>query len=353
VRDGRVGAVAGGNATLRRQISSEGVTPPMWCRFRCCVSAAIALSFVVLLTAQAKAAPFPDRPIKLIVPFAPGGPPDVAARIIGDWLSSHLGPVVVENHPGAGGTLGARLVAGAPADGYTLLAATSGSLAISPQLYKDAGIDPRRDFAAVALIASTPQVLAVSATVPVHSVKELVAYAKANPGKLNYGAVIGTPPHLSGEMFKHLTGADIVFVPYRGASQATTDVLSGQMSMTFEGATGILPFLKSGKLRALAVTSPHRLPEIPDVPTMIEAGYPGMPPDAWQAIVAPAGTPPELVVKINALVNQGLADPKVRARIVGLGGVPQPMSPSDFAAFIAGQVQRWAEIIRITGVKLQ
>ena len=316
-------------------------------------AAVIVLSLVVFLTPRAKAAAFPDRPIKLIVPFAPGGPPDVAARIIGDWLSSHLGTVVVENHPGAGGTLGARLVASAPADGYTLLAATSGSLAISPQLYKNSGIEPRSDFAAVALISSTPQVLAVSAMVPVHSVRELVAYAKANPGKLNYGAVIGTPPHLSGEMFKHLTGADIVFVPYRGASQATADVLSGQMSMTFEGATGILPFLKSGKLRALAVTSPHRLPEIPDVPTMIEAGYAGMPPDAWQAIVAPAGTPPEIVVKINALVNQGLADPQVRARIVGLGGVPQPMSPSDFAAFIAEQVRRWADIIQITGVKLQ
>jgi tripartite-type tricarboxylate transporter receptor subunit TctC len=320
---------------------------------RYCVSAVIALSLVVLPTPQAKAAAFPDRPIKLVVPFAPGGPPDVAARIVGDWLSSHLGTVVVENHPGAGGTLGARLVATAPPDGYTLLAATSGSLAISPQLYKNSGIDPGKDFTAVALLSSTPQVLAISATIPVHSVKELVAYAKANPGKLNFGAVIGTPPHLSGEMFKHLTGADIVFVPYRGATQATTDVLSGQMSMTFEGATGILPFLKSGKLRALAVTSPHRLPEIPDVPTMTEAGYPGMPPDAWQAIVAPAGTPTDIVVKINAIVNQGLADPQVRARIVGLGGVPQPMSPSDFAAFIAEQVHRWADIIRVTGVKLQ
>ncbi len=318
-----------------------------------CASAVIALSLVLLLTPQVKAAQFPDRPIKLVVPFAPGGPPDVAARIIGDWLSSHFGTVVVENHPGAGGTLGARLVATAPADGYTLLAATSGSLAISPQLYKNSGIDPRKDFAAVALLSSTPQVLAVNAAIPVHSIKDLVAYAKAHPGKLNYGAVIGTPPHLSGEMFKHLTGADIVFVPYRGATQATTDVLSGQMNMTFEGATGILPYLKSGKLRALAVTSPHRLAELPGVPTMIEAGYPGMPPDAWQAIVAPAGTPADIVVKINASVNQGLADPQVRARIVGLGGVPQPMSPSDFAAFIAEQVQRWGEIVHVTGVKLQ
>jgi tripartite-type tricarboxylate transporter receptor subunit TctC len=322
-------------------------------RVRFCTRVALTLAFAVLPVLPASAASFPERPIKLIVPFAPGGPPDVAARIIGDWLSAHLGPIVVENYVGAGGTLAARMVAGAPPDGYTLMAATSGSLAISPQLYKNAGIDPVRDFTAMALLSSTPQVLAINASMPVHSVKELVAYAKANPGKLNYGAVIGTPPHLSGEMFKHLTGADIVFVPYKGASQATIDVLSGQMNMTFEGATGIMPFLKSGKLRALAVTSPHRLPEIPDVPTMIEAGYPGMPPDAWQAIVAPAGTPPALVDQINAIVNQGLADPQVRNRIVGLGGVPQPMSPKDFAAFIAEQTQRWGEIIRITGVKLE
>jgi len=325
----------------------------MFRRVHYCASAVLALAFVFLPILAAAAANFPDRPIKLIVPFPPGGPPDVAARIIGDWLSSHLGTIVVENHPGAGGTLGARLVANAPPDGYTLLAATSGALAISPQLYRNAGIDPLKDFTAVALVSSTPQVLAINAAIPVHTVKELVAYARANPGKLNYGAAIGTPPHLSGEMFKHLTGADIVFVPYKGASQATTDVLSGQMNMTFEGATGILPYLKGGKLRALAVTSPRRLPELPDVPTMIEAGYPGMPPDAWQAIVAPAGTPSDIVVRINAVVDQGLADPQVKARILGLGGVPQPMSPSDFAAFIAEQVKRWGDIIHVTGVKLE
>src|SRR5579863_1640306 len=322
-------------------------------RVQFCTRAALALAFVVLLILPAAAAEFPDRPIKLVVPFAPGGPPDVAARIIGDWLSTHLGTIVVENHPGPGGMLAARLVEISPPDGYTLMTATSGSLAISPQLYNNAGIDPIKDFTAVAMLSSTPQVLAINASIPAHTVKELVAYAKANPGKLNYGAVIGTPPHLGGEMFKHLTGTDIVFVPYKSASQATTDVLSGQMNMTFEGATGIMPYLKSGKLRALAVTSPHRLPQLPDVPTMAEAGYPGMPPDAWQAIVAPAGTPADIVVKINAVVNRGLADPQVRERILGLGGVPQPMSPQDFAAFIAEQVQRWGDIIRVAGVRIE
>jgi tripartite-type tricarboxylate transporter receptor subunit TctC len=295
---------------------------------------------------------FPDHPIKLIVPFGAGGPPDVAARIIGAYLSEHFGTVVVENHVGAGGTLAARAVAGSPPDGYTLLAATAGSLAISPQLYKDAGFNPIKDFAAVAMVSSAPLVVAINPSVAARSVKELVAHAKANPGKLNYGAVIGTPPHMSGEMFKHITGANIVFVPYKTASQATTDVLAGQMNITFEGTTAIVPHIKSGEVRALAVTSPARIPEIPDVPTMDELGYPGMPPDSWQAIVAPAGTPPAIIAKINKAVNEGLASPQVRGRIMALGGEPQPKSVEEFAAFIVSQYQRWGEVIRITGVTL-
>src|SRR5579862_4474119 len=321
-------------------------------RVQFCTRAALALAFMAVLVLPAAAAEFPDRPIKLVVPFAPGGPPDVAARIIGDWLSTHLGTVVVENHPGPGGMLAARLVEGAPPDGYTLMAATSGSLAISPQLYKDSGIDPIKDFTAVAMLSSTPQVLAINASIPAHTVKELVAYAKANPGKLNYGAVIGTPPHMSGEMFKHITGANIVFVPYKTASQATIDVLAGQMNMTFEGTTAIVPHIKSGEIRALAVTSPTRIPEIPDVPTMDELGYPGMPPDSWQAIVAPAGTPPDIVAKINKVVNEGLATPELQDELKELGGEPQPKSVADFAAFIADQYKRWGEVIRITGVTL-
>ena len=313
---------------------------------------ALAAAIALGLPAAGAADNFPDRPIKLIVPFGPGGPPDVAARIIGAYLSDHLGPVVVENHIGAGGTLAARAVAGSPPDGYTLLAATAGSLAISPQLYKDAGIDPVKDFAAVAMVASAPLVVAINPSIPARSVKELVAYAKTNPGKLNYGAVIGTPPHMCGEMFKHITGANIVFVPYKTASQATIDVLAGQMNMTFEGTTAIVPHIKSGEVRALAVTSPTRIPEIPDVPTMDELGYPGMPPDSWQAIVAPAGTPAAIVARINKVVNEGLATPELQNKLKQLGGEPQPMSVTDFAAFIADQYKRWGEVIRITGVTL-
>jgi tripartite-type tricarboxylate transporter receptor subunit TctC len=320
--------------------------------FKAWAAGAVAGALLLGVACDARAAGFPDRPIKLIVPFGPGGPPDVSARIIAAYLSEHLGTVVVENHIGAGGTLAARLVATSAPDGYTLLAGTAGSLSISPQLYKNAGVDPIKDFSAVALVSSAPLVLAIQKSVPAQSVKELIAYASANPGKLNYGAVIGTPPHLSGEMFKHITGANIVFVPYKSAAQATTDVLAGQMNITFEGTTAIVPFIKNGQLRALAVTSPRRVAEIPDVPTMDELGYPGMPPDSWQAIVAPAGTAADIVDKINAVVNQGLATNEVRNKIVELGGQPEPRSVQDFAAFIISQYKRWGEVIRVTGVTL-
>jgi tripartite-type tricarboxylate transporter receptor subunit TctC len=313
---------------------------------------ALAGTSALSLPTLAPAGAFPDHVIKLIVPFGAGGPPDVAARIIGAYLSDHLGPIVVENHVGGSGTLAARLVATSPPDGYTLLAGTAGSLSISPQLYKDAGIEPLKEFTAVALVSSAPLVIAINPSIPAHSVKELVAYAKANPGKLNYGAVIGTPPHMSGEMFKHITGTNIEFVPYKTASQATIDVLAGQMNMTFEGTTAIVPHIKSGEVRALAVTSPTRIPEIPDVPTMDELGYPGMPPDSWQGIVAPAGTPPDIVAKINAVVNEGLATPELRNQIIRLGGEPRPKSVQDFAAYIADQYKRWGEVIRVTGVTL-
>jgi tripartite-type tricarboxylate transporter receptor subunit TctC len=320
---------------------------------RCALlTAAIAGIAAIGLASAFAAENFPDHPIKLIVPFGPGGPPDVSARLIGSWLSDHLGPVVVENHVGAGGGLAARAVASSPPDGYTLLAATAGSFAISPQLYKDPGFDPVKDFTAVAMVSSAPLVIAINPKIPAKSVKELVAYTNANPGKLNYGAVIGTPPHMVGEMFKHITGADILFVPYKSATQAAIDVLAGQMNMTFEGTTAIVPHVKSGEVRALAVTSPTRIPEIPDVPTMDELGYLGMPPDSWQAIVAPTGTPPDIVAKLNKAVNDGLTTPQLRDKIIELGGTPEPKSVADFAAYIPAQYKRWGEVIRITGVHL-
>jgi tripartite-type tricarboxylate transporter receptor subunit TctC len=258
--------------------------------------------------------------------------------------------VVVENRQGAGGTIAAKAVASATPDGYTLMLGTSGALAISAQLYKNAGYDPRTSFAAISLIALAPQVLAVNPQLPVHTVAELVAYAKANPGKLNYGCTIGTPPHLSAEMFKVLTGTNIVFVPYRSATKATTDVAGGQIQMTIEGTTGIMPFLLSGKVRPLAISSPERIPELPNLPTMLESGLRGMPPGAWQGVVAPAGTPAAIVEKLSSAINDGLRSPELKAKISRLGGEPKPLTPQEFSAFIADELTRWAEVIKRTGV---
>ena len=317
-----------------------------------CVATLSAFALLASLAGTAHAQSYPDRPIKLIVPFSPGGPPDVAARLIADWMSSRLGQVVVENRPGAGGTIAAKQVASAAPDGYTIMLATSGSLAISSQLYKTAGYDPRTSFAAISLISSAPLVLAVNPQLPANTVAELVAHARANPGKLNYGASTGTPPHLHGEMFKVLTGTDIVFIPYRSASKATTDVLAGQLQLTFEGTTGIMPFLLSGKVRPLAISSPERIAELPNLPTMIESGVRGMPPDAWQGLVAPAGTPSAIVQRLSAVINEGLKAPELRAKITKLGGAPKPLTPQQFSAFIAAEMTRWAAVIKATGVTI-
>jgi len=305
----------------------------------------------MLASGTALAQAWPSKQLRIIVPFTPGGFNDTLARILAAELPKTLGqPVVVENRPGAGGTIAAKAVAGAVPDGYTIMLATSGSLAISSQLYKTAGYDPRTSFAAIALISSTPQILAVTPQLPVHSVAELVAYAKANPGKLNYGASTGTPPHLHGEMFKVLTGTDIVFVPYRSANKATIDVLAGQLQLTFEGTTGIMPYLLSGKVRPLAISNPERIPELPNLPTMIESGLHGMPSNAWQGIVAPAGTPPAIVEKLNTVINEELRSPELMAKLAKLGGSPKPLTPQEFSAFIAAEMTRWAVVIKATGV---
>jgi tripartite-type tricarboxylate transporter receptor subunit TctC len=312
----------------------------------------LALSTVCGL-GSAAADTYPDRPIKLVVPFGAGGPPDVAARVISGYLSKHLGTVVIENRPGAGGTIAAKALAASPPDGYSLMLATSGALSISPQIYSDAGYDPVTSFAPIALISTAPLVLAVNADLPVHNIAELVAYAKANPGKLNFGASIGTPPHISGEMFNVLTGTKITFIPYKTAAAAAADAISGQVQMTFQGTTGILPFVKTGKLRPIGVVSPQRLPEFADVPTMAEQGVNGMPPDAWQGIVAPAGTPADIIAKLNRVINEGLASPELKASITKLGGAPKLTTPAEFASFIATMKQEWAKVVKATGVKVK
>ena len=303
------------------------------------------------LVGPARAAAYPDRLIKLIVPFSPGGPVDVMARLVGQYLSAKLGqPVIVENRPGVGGTLASKLVAAAEPDGYTLLFASAGSLAISPALYRNIGYDPVAAFAPVAMVANHPLAMVVHPSLPAPSVKELVAYAKANPGKLNYGAPTGTPPHLMGELFRTLAGIDIVFVPYKGAAPALTDLIAGRTQMTILSTAIIVPPILAGKLRPLAVTSTTRWHELPDVPTMAQAGFPGFPQGSWTAVVAPARTPPEVVARLNATINEGLRSPELRDSLARLGAEIKIDTPAQLGALLAEELPKWAEVIKASGI---
>jgi tripartite-type tricarboxylate transporter receptor subunit TctC len=313
----------------------------------------VAFSLAPALTARAVAQTYPDKPIKLIVPFPAGGPTDFMARLISSYLSVHLGQVIVENRPGAGGTIAAKSVASEKPDGYTLLYGSSGTLGIGPALYKNVEYDPVKSFAPIALVSRVPFALVIHPSVPAHTVADLVAYAKANPGKLNFGAGIGTPPHLVGELFKVVTGTDIVFIPYKGAAASMTDVLAGQTQMTIDGLTTSIPHIQSGKVRALAVMSAERAPEIPDVPTMAESGYPGFPPASWTGILAPAGTPPAVVERINAAINAGLASPEIKASFAKFSAEAKTLSPAQFAGFIADEAPRWAALVKASGAKVE
>ena len=315
------------------------------------LSAVIALGVVANGVAGAQS--YPERPIRLVVPFPPGGPTDYVARLIGQYLSAHLGQVVLDNRPGAGGTLASKAVAGAEADGYTLLYGSSATLGIAPALYPNVDYDPVTSFAPIALVSRVPFVLGVGASVPAHTLAEFIAYAKANPGKLNFGATIGTPPHLVGELFKVTTGTDILYVPYKGAAQAMTDLLAGQMHMTIEGATTLLPHIVSGKVRALAVMSPQRIPALPDVPTMLESGYRGFPAASWTGVLAPAGTSAAIVSKLNAAINDGLQSPEISTNFARFSAQAKIGSPQDFADFIAVEAPKWAALVKASGAKVE
>ncbi len=302
--------------------------------------------------ASAQAQPYPSHPIKLIVPFPPGGPVDVMARVVVQRLSMTLGQVIVDNRPGAGGTLGSRAAAMAEPDGYTLLFGSSTTLAAGPSLYRNLGYDPVRSFVPVGMISSVPFVLAVAPRLPVRTLAALVAYAKAHPGKVNFGAPTGTLPHLTAEMLKIRAGIDIVHIPYKGAATAITDVLSGQMDMAFEPISVMAGHVREGTVIPLAVTGAARSPELPDVPTMIESGYPGFVSLSWTGIVAPAGTPPEVVAKINGAVIEGFRSKEAAESLARLGAEPNFGTPESFGAMIAGEIPKWAETVRAAGIRL-
>jgi tripartite-type tricarboxylate transporter receptor subunit TctC len=315
-------------------------------------AALVALLLAAATALPAQAQPYPNRPIKLIVPFPPGGPVDVMARVVVQRLAIGLGQVIIDNRPGAGGTLGSRAAAMAEPDGYTLLFGSSTTLAAGPSLYRNLGYDPVKSFVPVGMISSVPFVLAISPHIPARTLAELVAYAKANPGKVNFGAPTGTLPHLTGEMLKTRTGIDIVHIPYKGAATAITDVLSGQMDMAFEPISVMVGHVREGTVIPLVVTGAARSPELPDVPTMIESGYPGFVSMSWTGIVAPAGTPPEVVAKLNRAVIDSFGSKEARESLARLGAEPNFGTPESFGAMIAAEIPKWAETVRAAGVRL-
>jgi tripartite-type tricarboxylate transporter receptor subunit TctC len=297
---------------------------------------------------------YPVRPIKVIVPFPPGGPTDVLARLLADKLTAALGqPVVIDNRPGgAGGTVGVKAAAAAEPDGYTLLLSNVGTLTITPAIYKTLDADPLKSLTAIVLVATSPQVLVVHPSVPAASLPELVAYAKSNPGKISYASPgHGTQPHLLGEMFKSIAGADVVHVPYRGSAPAITDVLAGQVQMYFETTTVMLAHIQAGKVRALAVAGGARAPQLPSVPTTLEGGYAKLQATLWSGLMAPAGTPGPVVERLNAAVNEVLGSADMKASLAKLGADPKGGSVQFFTQFFAAEVRKWAGVVSELGIK--
>jgi tripartite-type tricarboxylate transporter receptor subunit TctC len=305
-------------------------------------------------TAHAQSETYPARPIRMIAATAPGGPVDVLARLTADRLAHALRPpVVVEIRPGAGSIVGTKAAAGATPDGYTLLFGASGSMAVTPALYKNAGYDPVKSFAPVASVAQGALVLAVTPSLPVKSVHDLISYAKANPGKLNYGSQLGNTPHIAWGLFKLQTGTDIVHVPYQGAAPAISDLIAGRMHMVVDAPGALLGHAGEGKLRALAVTSTKRSADAPDLPTMVESGYPDFLITFWTGVLAPAGTPKPIVARLNAAINEGLRSAEMRQRLAQFQVEPLLGSPQDFGAFIASEAKKWATVIQAAGIKAE
>jgi tripartite-type tricarboxylate transporter receptor subunit TctC len=321
---------------------------------RVILSAMAATSLCLSAAGQVKAQSYPTRLIKLVVPNPPGGPSEIVIRTLAERLSSSLGQsVIVENRPGgANGAIGAMSVARADPDGYTLLFSNPGPMVVAPAVYKNLGYDPIKSFAPIATIFSSPQVLAVNPAVAVKTVQELVAYAKANPGKINFASPgYGSQPHLLGEMLKLIAGIDLVHVPYRSAALAVTDLLAGQVQMEFETMPLLLPHIEAGKLKALAIADATRNPRLPDVPTTIESGMPTLQATFWSGILAPAGTAERTVDKLNAAINEILKSKEIEAVLARLSAKPKIGSPQDFAAFVTAESQKWTAVVNAAGIK--
>jgi tripartite-type tricarboxylate transporter receptor subunit TctC len=313
-------------------------------------------AMAVLFVAETAAAqsPYPNRPVKILVGFTPGTAPDLAARILADRFAEVWGTAfVVENVPGAGSNIATERVAKATADGYTLLMAGNSSLVINPSLYETLPFDPVKDFAPISQVFIAANVLAVPSELPVRSVTELVALAKANPGKLSYGhAGVGTSQHLGAELFKYMAHVEIASVAYRGTTALMPDLLANRISMSFANIVNVLPLAREGKLRALAITSIKRSALAPDLPTMAESGFPGFEAVPWFGLAAPAGTPKDVVDRVHAETVKVLAQPAIRKKFDELGLEPVGNTPAEFAAVIKKETPEWAEIIKDAGIKL-
>ena len=319
--------------------------------------AALVLSLVALVSSLYTGAAFPEtypsKPIRLIVPGTAGSPPDVRARWLADKLYPALGQrVVIENKPGAAGIIGAAAAARSAPDGYTLVAVTQGTLAFNPHLYSEPGYNALSDFAPITRVSVGSLLLAVYPGVPAASVAELIRLAKDKPGTLNFGAAgVGTPPHMAGELFRSKAGIEVTYVPYKGGNEAHIDVIAGRLTYTMEGIGILLPYVKAGKLRALAVTGPQRVAVLPDVPTIAESGLPGYEYEAWTGICAPAGTPREIIARLNAELVKILRTPEAHDWFAAQGVKPIGDTPEEFSAVVRADYAKWGAIIRASGIK--
>ncbi|MBN8991241.1 MAG: tripartite tricarboxylate transporter substrate binding protein [Rhizobiales bacterium] len=316
------------------------------------IAAAIAIGLAAGLNGAA-AQNYPNRAITLVIPFAPGGSTSIVGRAIADKISELFGEkVVVDNRPGAGGTVGTRAVARSEPDGYTLVLGYTGTLAIGPSLYKSVGYDPRKDFAPIGLIGNAPNSLVVNPSFPARTVAELIAYAKANPAKVNFGSAgAGTASHITGEYFARAAGVTLVHIPYKGTGPALTDLLGGHIPMAFAPIPASHPNVSAGKLRALAVTSTTRSGLLPDVPTMIEAGLSGFDASLYYGLAAPAGTPRPIIDKLNKVLREALASDEVKKQLGNDGTEITPGTPEDYADFIDKDEKKWAQLVKASGVE--
>ncbi len=317
------------------------------------INRALYASCALLLSIHAYAQSYPVKPVRIVVPFPPGGTSDILARTLGQKLAEEWGQqVVVDNRPGAGANIGAENVARSAADGYSLLILSTAHT-INPSLYKKLAYDPVKDFAPVTMLVATSQVLVVHKSVPVSTLKEFIAFAKKHPGELLYSSAgSGSQPHLSAELFKTMTGINYVHVPYKGAPPAMVDLLAGHVALTFATAPSAVPYVKSGQLRALGVSTAKRIAALPDVPTIAEAGVPGYETTGWNGLVAPAGTPAPIIEKLNGAFVKVLRTPAVASYLSGQGADPDPGTAAEFAAYIKAEIAKWAKVVQDSGARV-